>query len=615
MLSKLLRNTCHKSWSRNPKIYLPRFVEKERSKEYSSKETVKFIWPYLFPIDKKIRQITWATVGLLFTSKSLNAFAPFILKEGIDSLAIASPELYYSGSIFIAYAISRALVTGLNELRSTMFSHVLSNAMSEVSTKVFSHLHTLDYIFHQESSRLTLYSVNRSMKGIESYLKFTMLYIIPTFFEFLLASGVVLYSCGLPYFYTLGGTVASYYLFTIKYTEYRNKAIKEQRQRNKALDFVINESMSNYETVKYMNNEALEKERYSYYLKRKLEGMVKITKSLSLLNFGQQLIFNTGLGLNLLLAVSQVQAGTMTVGDIFLIQTLFLSLHAPLNFIGTIYREMMESQVEINDLLGIFEIKSRVQESINAKDYEYKGGRIQISGLEYSVGRKIFENLNLDIEPGTTNAIVGESGSGKSTLFRLLYRLVDPSSGKILIDGQDLKDLKLDSFRKLFTIVPQTPVLFNDTINYNVQYGNPKASREEIENACKFANIHNRIMEFPEGYESLVGELGSKLSGGERQRLILARCLLRESKIILLDEFTSSMDSSNEQEILQTMKKLIKGKTVIFNSHRLSTTMFVDKIFVIDGGRICESGTHEELLANEKSKYFELWNKFINKAV
>ena len=615
MLSKLLRNSCHKSWGRNPKIYLPRFVEKENSKDYSTKETVKFIWPYLFPIDKKIRQITWTTVGLLFANKSLNAYVPFILKDAIDSLSVASPELFYSGSIFVAYAMSRALVTGINELRAAMFSHVLSNAMKEVSTKVFAHLHTLDYIFHQESTRLTLYSVDRSMRGIESYLKFSMLYIIPTLFEFLLASGVVVYSCGMPYFYTLGGTVGSYYIFTIKYTEYRNKTIREQKQRNKALDFVINESMTNYETVKYMNNENLEKERYSYYLERKLQGILKITRSLSILNFGQQFIFNAGLGINLLLAVSQVQAGTMTVGDIFLIQSLFLSLQAPLNLMGTIYREIIESQVEINDLLGILDIKSRVQESSTAIDYQYKGGRIQISDLEYNVGKKIFENLNLDIEPGTTNAFVGESGCGKSTLFRLMYRLVDPPSGKILLDGQGLKDLKLDSFRKLFTIVPQTPVLFNDTIYYNVSYGNPKASREEVEQACKLANIHNRIIEFPQGYDSLVGELGSKLSGGERQRLILARGLLRESKIILLDEFTSAMDSNNEQEILQTLKKVIKGKTVIFNSHRLSTTMFVDKIFVIDGGKICESGTHEELLRNENSKYFELWNQFIKKGV
>jgi ABC-type transport system involved in Fe-S cluster assembly fused permease/ATPase subunit len=362
-----------------------------------------------------------------------------------------------------------------------------------------------------------------------------------------------------------------------------------------------------------MNNEKLEKERYSYYLNKKLEGTIKMTKTLSLLNFGQQVIFNAGLGINLLLAVAQVKAGTMTIGDIFLIQSLFINLYGPLNLMGTIYREMIESQVEINDLLGILDIKSRVVESQDAKDYQYLGGRLQIEQLDYSVGKNVFQGLDLHIEPGSTNAFVGESGCGKSSLFRLIYRLVDPSSGRILLDGQDLKSLKLDSFRKLFTIVPQTPVLFNDTILYNVRYGNPSASLEEVQNACKAANIHSRILEFPEGYESLVGELGSKLSGGERQRLILARGLLRESKFILLDEFTSAMDSHNEQEILTTLKRLIKDKTVIFNSHRLSTTMFVDKIFIIDGGKICESGTHEELLRNEKSKYFELWNKFIKK--
>lgn len=613
MFRKTFRIAIRNALKGDRKIYLPRFVEKERSKQYSLKETLKFIWPYFFPEDKQIRRLTWATVGLLFVNKSLNAYVPFLLKDGINSLSVTNPEIFYSGSIFVTYVASRALVTGIGELRSTIFSKVLTNAMKTVSTKVFKHLHKLDFTFHQESTRITLYSVDRSMKSVESYLRFTMMHIVPTTFELILASGVVWYSCGWPYLVTLGGTVGTYYIFTTRYTEIRKKYLSEQKQRNKALDFVIHESMSNFETVKYMNNEELEKERYNYFLERKLEGSLKITKSLGKLNFGQQVIFNTGLGINLLLAVYQINLGTMTIGDIFLIQSLFLSLQSPLSIMGTIYREINESQIEINDLLGIFDIKPKIQESPQAVPYEFKGGQIVFDSVEYTAGKKIFEGISFSIDPGSTNAFVGESGSGKSTLFRMIYRLIDPSVGKVLLDGQDLKDLKFDSFRQCFTIVQQNPPLFNDTIYYNVAYGYPTASKEQVEEACKLANIHNRIMEFPDGYESLVGELGSKLSGGERQRLALARALLRDSKIILLDEFTSAMDSHNEQEILQTLKKVMKGKTVIFNSHRLSTTMFVDKIFVIDQGKICESGTHEELLSNTNSKYFELWNKFIRK--
>ena len=602
------------SHCRAPKIYLPRFVERENVKSYSIKKTIEYIWPYLLPADKSIRKITWATVGLLIASKGLNAYVPFILKDAIDSLSIAHPAIFYSSTIFVAYALSRSIVIGLQELRVAMFSKVIINAMKDVSLKIFSHLHSLDYSFHQESTRMTLFSVGRSMKGIETYLRMTSLYVIPTLLEFFLASGVLFYSCGWPYLVTLGGTVSAYYIFTTKYTNIRQKYLIKQKQKSKAVDFVINESMMNFELVKYFSNEVMEKKRYNYFLDQKLETNQLIISSLSKLNFGQQLIFNTGLAINILLAVKQVTNGSMTIGDIFLIQSLFMSLQFPLNFLGSLYRDMNESQVEINELFEILEIKSKVEESPNAKEYEYKGGAIELKDVEYTSGKKIFNKVSLKIEPGSTNAFVGESGSGKSSLFRLMYRLFDPDQGSIQIDGQDLKDLKSDSLRKSIAIVPQNPTLFNDTIYYNVLYGNPSATKEQVIEACKIANIHNRIMEFPEQYESLVGELGSRLSGGEKQRLALARCVLKDAKIYLLDEFTSAMDSNNEQEILEQMKEMFKGKTVIYNSHRLSSITNVDRIFVIHEGKVTESGTHGELILKEGSKYSELWNKFIHKS-
>ena len=612
MLSKMYKLRTSNFPCRSPKIYLPRFVEKESNKSYSASKTFNFVWPYVYPNEKSIRKTTRATVALLFSAKVLNAYVPFILKEAVDSLTISNPVFLYTGSLFFGYAISRALVIGLQELRVSIFAKVITNAMKDVSSKVFSHLHLLDYNFHQQSTRITLFSVGRSIKGIETYLRFTSLYIIPTVLEFGLASGVLLYYCGLPYLLSLGATVSIYYKFTTKYSDIRQKYNSEQKMKSKALDFVINESMLHFETVKYFNNEALEKSRYNHFLEQKLNNSKLITTSLSKLNFGQNLIFNLGLGVNLLLAINQIKQGTMTIGDIFVIQTLFMSLQSPLNFLGSIYRELNEAQVEINELFEILELKSKIQEKPDAKPYEFKGGKIEIQQVELSAGKKIFNGIDMTIEPGTTNAIVGESGSGKSTIFRMIYRLYDPDQGRILIDGQDLRDLTIDSIRKNIAIVPQNPQLFNDTIYYNISYGNPQATKEKIIEACKVANIHNRIMEFPDNYESLVGELGNKLSGGEKQRLALARCLIKDAKFYFFDEFTSAMDSHNEQEILNSIKTILKGKTIIYNSHRLSSITSVNKIFVLSEGKISESGTHNELVSNKESKYFKAWEKFIS---
>lgn len=597
---------------RTPKIYLPRFVESSPKHNYGARHTLKFIWPYLFPKELNLRLITFSSASLLVIAKSLNAYAPFILKEAVDSLSLENPILYYSGGIFLTYALSRAVVVGLQELRVALFSKVIANAMGDVGRKVFSHLHSLDYAFHQQSTRTTIFSVNRSMKAVENYFRFTSLYVLPTVLEFGLTAGVLFFSCGLPYLVTLGGTVSIYYIFTIKYSDIRKVYIREQLMKSKALNFVIDESLMNFEIVKYFSGEKAEKERYNYFIQQTLKGSQVITKSLSKLNFGQQMIFNTGLGINLLLSVNQVLHGTMTIGDIFLIQTLFLSLQMPLNFLGSIYRELNEAQIEINGLFDILDTKSKVEEAADAVDYEYKGGKIVFDDVKYAAGKQIFNGVSMEILPRSTNAFIGESGSGKTSLFRMLFRMVDPDQGRILIDGQDLRGLTLQSLRKNIAIVPQNPMLFNDTIYYNVAYGNEKASKERVIEVCKLANIHNRIMEFAEGYDSLVGELGSKLSGGEKQRLALARCLLKDAKIYLLDEFTSAMDSNNEQEILASMKKLFKDKTVIYNSHRLSSITSVDEIFVISDGKICESGTHPELISRNDSKYSELWKKFIS---
>lgn len=448
------------------------------------------------------------------------------------------------------------------------------------------------------------------MRGVENFLRFMMMHVLPTSLEFLLASGILLTCCGWPYLLTFGGTVGTYWIFTTRYSTVRQEYIKEVKKKRKAVDFVINESFLNYETVKCFTNEKLENDRYNYFLKQQMAASIKTSNSLSTLNSGQHIIFNTGLALNLLLAVGQVSAGTMTIGDIFLIQSMFLQLQFPLNFLGTVYREINEAQLDIKDLFHILNVKSKVFELPDAEKYVYKGGKIRMEGVSYSHGeRLIFNDLSLEITPGTSNAIVGESGIGKSTIFRLLFRLIDPQTGKISIDDQDLTSLNLESLRRNIAIVPQSGMLFNDSIYYNIVYGNPEATYDQVVEVCKKVNIYDRIMQFEDKFDTHVGELGSKLSGGERQRVTLARCLLKNANIYFFDEFTSAVDSHNEELITNSLKELLKDKTTIYAAHRLSSITHVDKIFVLSGGKVSESGTHSELIL-KNSKYRELWDKF-----
>jgi ABC transporter ATM len=339
---------------------LPDFVEGEISTVKASRTSMfKFFWPYVYPKDRPRRLIMLGTLGLLLFSKGLNAYIPFVLREGINAASGINPAYLYSGTLLGMYALGRSVVTYTHETRNSMLSKLVQEAMKDVSTKVFSHLHTLDYTYHLTSTKTTLFAVGRSMKGVENILKFMLQHIIPTALEFTLASAVLIGYCGWPYLLVLGGTVSTYTLFTTRYSNFRQEQIKEQRRKNKAVDFVINESFMNYETVKAFNNEAQEKQRYNHHLEEQMEATIETAKSLAVLNTGQQLIYNTGLGLNLVLSVANVANGTMTVGDLVMIQTIFMQLAMPLNFLGVVYRELNESQLEMRDLFGILNIKSK----------------------------------------------------------------------------------------------------------------------------------------------------------------------------------------------------------------------------------------------------------------
>mmetsp|Transcript_787 Transcript_787/g.1524 ORF Transcript_787/g.1524 Transcript_787/m.1524 type:complete len:439 (-) Transcript_787:5210-6526(-) len=405
------------------KVKLPDFVEGDITQAKASRTSMfRFFWPYVYPKDKSRRVIMLGTLGLLIFSKGLNAYIPFILREGINAASGIDPTYLYSGGLLGLYAVGRSVVTYTHEKRNAMLSKLVQEAMKDVSTKVFSHLHSLDYTYHLTSTKTTLYAVGRSMRGVESILKFMLQHIIPTALEFTLASAVLIGYCGWPYLAVLGGTVSAYTLFTTRYSNFRQEQIKEQRKKNKAVEFVINESFMNYETVKAFTNERQENLRYNHYLEEQMRTTIATSESLSVLNTGQQFIYNTGLGLNLILSVANVANGSMTVGDLVMIQTIFMQLAMPLNFLGVVYRELNESKLEMRDLFGILAIKSKVEEAPGASDLVPRGGKIELQGVTFShsAQRLMLKNMDLVIDPGSSVAIVGESGIGKSTLLKIM---------------------------------------------------------------------------------------------------------------------------------------------------------------------------------------------------
>lgn len=345
---------------------------------------------------------------------------------------------------------------------------------------------------------------------------------------------------------------------------------------------------------------------------------MKVQYSLANLNAGQQLMFSIGMTVNLMLAARDISLGVMTPGDFVMIQALFMQVAQPLHFMGTIFREVDESHVNVEELFNILEYKSRVVESPNARPLTTTIGELEFRDVQYTYTRDddceketLLDQFSLKIEPGTSNAIVGPSGFGKTTIFNMIYRLLDPEKGQILIDGEDLKDLTFDSFRDQISIVPQNGNLFNDTILFNLQYGNTAASRERIEEICKKCQIHDKIMEMPQGYETHVGDLGGKLSGGEKQRILIARALLKDASIYLFDEATSSLDSYNEKVITEQIEEELRGKTVILCAHRLSSIVGVDKIHVLGGGKVVEQGHHDDLVNDPNSTYYTMWKNFL----
>ena len=585
--------------------------------------TLVRLWPYIWPADRrdlKLR-VVFATV-LLFLAKFATVAVPFTFKWATDALtghgtAPVAPDNWVAWAIAapivmtLAYGVVRIVMALLTQWRDGIFAKVAMNAVRRLAMLTFEHIHLLSLRFHLERKTGGLTRVlERGRNAIETIVRMLLLQLAPTIVELLLIVGVLLLHFDWRYVAVIGLTVAVYMGFTYYATEWRINIRRRMNDSDNDANTKAINSLLNYETVKYFSAETREAERYDRSMARYEDASVKAYTSLAVLNAGQAVIFTGGLAAAMVLCAYGVERGTNTVGDFVMINAMMIQLYQPLNFMGMVYREIKQALIDIENMFSILAREPEIKDRPDAPPLQVRAGTIRFENVSfaYEPARQILKGLSFEVAAGNTVAIVGPSGAGKSTISRLLFRFYEVTGGRILIDGQDIRDVTQTSLRSSIGMVPQDTVLFNDTIRYNIRYGRWDASDAEVEEAARQAQIDGFISHAPKGYETEVGERGLKLSGGEKQRVAIARTILKSPPILLLDEATSALDSHTERDIQDELDRVAENRTTLVIAHRLSTIVGADEILVLDHGVIVERGTHRVLLAHN-GLYASMWNR------
>jgi len=571
--------------------------------------TLRRLFPYLW--DYKWRVIL--ALAFMVAAKVANVGVPVLLKNLVDAMTpkpdVAHALLVVPVALLLAYGLLRFSTALFNELRELIFAKATEGAARSIALEVFRHLHSLSLRFHLErqTGGMTR-DIERGARGVHSLISMSLYSIVPTIIELVLVLAILGAKFDWLFVWITVAALAIYIVFTVTVTEWRTQFRKTMNELDSTAQSRAVDSLLNYETVKYFNNEEFEASRYDASIDRYRQAAITSQRTLSMLNAGQQLLIATSLVLMLWRATSGVVEGRMTLGDLVMVNAFMIQLYIPLNFLGVIYREIKQSLTDLDKMFVLMEKEREVRDAPGARPLAGADSTIRFEDVSfaYESARPILRHVSFEIPAGTTVAVVGPSGSGKSTLARLLYRFYDIQQGRISIGGEDIREVTQASVRRAIGIVPQDTVLFNDTIEYNIAYGRPGATHEEVENAARAARIHDFIAATPRGYETAVGERGLKLSGGEKQRVAIARTLLKNPPIMIFDEATSALDSANERAIQSELRNAAQGKTTLVIAHRLSTVVDAHEILVLEAGEIVERGTHAELLAR-RGRYAQMW--------
>jgi len=580
---------------------------------------IPFVWLAERP-DLKIR-VVLAFIALI-ASKIVTVAVPLAYKGAVDwltddatgSAAVEITPLSLAAIpalLILAYGAGRVLMVVFAQIRDVLFVRVGQNAVRALANQTFHHLHRLSLRFHLERRTGGLSRIiERGIKAVELIIRMTILNSIPTIIETGFIMGMMAYYFGWKFVVIIIVTMVLYIWFTFQASEWRIAIRREWNDADTEANSKAVDSLLNYETVKYFGNEALEQRRFDVSMAKYEDAAIKTFHSLGVLNAGQALIFTAGLSVCMYLAAQRVVAGTLTIGDFVMVNALLIQLYQPLNFMGMVYREIKQGLVDLETMFALLAQEPEILDEPGAKALKVSKGRVEFKNVSFSYDpeRAILKDVSFEVPAGKMVAIVGPSGAGKSTISRILFRFYEVSDGEVLIDGQDISAVTQASLRNSIGMVPQDTVLFNDTIAYNIQYGAPDASQKKVREAAELAQIHDFIMDLPQGYETMVGERGLKLSGGEKQRVAIARTILKGPPILMLDEATSALDSYTEKEIQESLERVAQNRTTLVIAHRLSTVTHADNIIVLEKGQIVEQGTHASLL-KQGGLYAGMWER------